>query len=115
MIHRALDVGINFLDTADMYGFGKNEGLVGRALKGRRDEAILATKFATVRPIAALQTEYPLWTRDPEDEVLSTCEALGITFVAYSPLGRGFLAGAFKTPNDLAEDDWRRHTPRLPG
>ncbi len=68
-----------------------------------------------VHPIAALQTEYSLWTRDPEDEVLPTCRELGIGFVAYSPLGRGFLAGQFKSPDDLAPDDWRRHNPRFQG
>jgi aryl-alcohol dehydrogenase-like predicted oxidoreductase len=197
LIHRALELGVNFLDTADMYGRGTNEELVGRALKGKRDQAILATKFgnvwradgsgtdidgspsyvkraaeaslrrlgvevidlyyqhrvdpktpieetvgamaelvregkvrylglseaapATVRrahavhPIAALQTEYSLWTRDPEEELLGLTEDLGITFVAYSPLGRGFLTGAFKSIDDLAPDDWRRTNPRFQG
>jgi aryl-alcohol dehydrogenase-like predicted oxidoreductase len=196
-IHRALALGINFLDTADMYGVGKNEELVGRAIRDRRDEVILATKFGNVRgpnseflgvngrpeyvkraceaslkrlgvthidlyyqhrvdpntpiedtvgamaelveqgkvrflgmseaapgtirraanvhPITALQTEYSLWSRDPEGEILETCRQLGIGFVAYSPLGRGFLTGRFKTPEDIPEDDWRRHHPRFEG
>jgi aryl-alcohol dehydrogenase-like predicted oxidoreductase len=197
VIHRALELGVNFLDTADMYGLGANEELVGKALKGKRDQAVLATKFgnqwgaggsgftingtpsyvkraaeaslrrlgvevidlyyqhrvdpktpieetvgamaelvqegkvrylglseaapATIRrahavhPITALQTEYSLWTRDPEDELLGLTEDLGITFVAYSPLGRGFLTGAFKSIDDLAPDDWRRSNPRFQG
>lgn len=197
VIHRALDLGVNFLDTADMYGCGENERLVGRALAGRREQAVLATKFAVLRdgegnftgvsgkasyvreacdaslkrlgldvidlyyqhrvdpntpieetvgamaelvqagkvrylglseaspatirracavhPIAALQTEYSLWTRDPEAELLATCQELGITFVAYSPLGRGFLTGAIRSLDDLAPDDWRRHNPRFQG
>jgi aryl-alcohol dehydrogenase-like predicted oxidoreductase len=196
VIHRALELGVNFLDTADIYGQGGNEELVGKALKGKRDQAILATKFgirrgggsagdvdgspayvkraaeaslrrlgvetidlyyqhrvdpntpiedtvgamaelvnegkvrylglseaapATIRrahavhPISALQTEYSLWTRDPEDDLLGLTEDLGITFVAYSPLGRGFLAGAFKSMDDLAPDDWRRSNPRFQG
>ena len=196
-IHRALALGINFLDTADMYGVGKNEELVGRAIRDRRDQVILATKFANVRgpngeflgvngrpeyvkraceaslkrlgvthidlyyqhrvdpntpiedtvgamaelveqgkvrflgmseaspgtirratnvhPITALQTEYSLWSRDPEGEILGTCRQLGIGFVAYSPLGRGFLTRRFKTPEDIPEDDWRRHHPRFEG
>ena len=196
-IHRALALGINFLDTADMYGVGKNEELVGRAIRDRRDEVILATKFGNVRgpngeflgvngrpeyvkraceaslkrlgvthidlyyqhrvdpntpiedtvgamaelvrqgkvrflgmseaapgtirraanvhPITALQTEYSLWSRDPEGEILETCRQLSIGFVAYSPLGRGFLTGRFKTPEDIPEDDWRRHHPRFEG
>jgi aryl-alcohol dehydrogenase-like predicted oxidoreductase len=196
-IHRALDLGINFLDTADVYGRGDNEELVGLALRGRRDRVVLATKFgnmrdaegrftgingrpeyvrqacesslrrlqietidlyyqhrvdrtvpieetvgamsrlveegkvrylglseagpATIRraqsthPISALQTEYSLWSRDPEEEILPVCKELGITFVAYSPLGRGFLTGRFKRFEDLAEDDWRRHSPRFQG
>jgi aryl-alcohol dehydrogenase-like predicted oxidoreductase len=196
-IHRALDLGVTFLDTADMYGPFTNEELVGRAIRGRRDEVVLATKFgnqrnpdgtwigingqpeyvrqacdaslgrlgvshidlyyqhrvdpsvpiedtvgamaelvregkvrflglseaapATVRraqrvhPIAALQTEYSLWTRDPEGEILATVRELGIGFVAYSPLGRGFLSGRFRRPEDLAETDWRRNTPRFAG
>jgi aryl-alcohol dehydrogenase-like predicted oxidoreductase len=197
VIHWALDLGVNFLDTADMYGQGANEELVGKALKGRRNQAILATKFGNVwraggpgydingtpayvkraaeaslrrlgvdtidlyyqhrvdpktpieetvgamaelveegkvrylglseaapetirrahgvHPISALQTEYSLWSRDPEDELLGLTEDLGITFVAYSPLGRGFLAGAFKSVDDLAPDDWRRSNPRFQG
>jgi aryl-alcohol dehydrogenase-like predicted oxidoreductase len=196
-IHRALDLGVSFLDTADMYGSGSNEELVGRAIKVRRDEVILATKFGNVRtpgggfgpvngkpeyvrqaceaslqrlkvevidlyyqhrvdpetpiedtvgamkelvaagkvrflglseagpqtirrahavhPIAALQSEYSLWTRDPEDEILPTCRELGIGFVPYSPLGRGFLTGQIKSPGDFAPDDFRRHSPRFQG
>ncbi|MEZ4696692.1 MAG: aldo/keto reductase [Rhodothermales bacterium] len=196
-IHRALDLGLNFLDTADMYGPFTNEELVGKAIKGRRDEVVLATKFgnmrtedggfagvngkpeyvrkcceaslrrlgvdtidlyyqhrvdpntpiedtvgamaelvkegkvrhlglseaavATIRrahkvhPITALQTEYSLWTRDPEDSILSATRELGIGFVAYSPLGRGFLTGAITKAEDLAEDDYRRHSPRFQG
>ena len=196
-IHRALDLGIDFLDTADMYGPFTNERLVGRAIRGRRDRVVLATKFgnqrgedgsflgvngrpdyvrkccdgslqrlgvdhidlyyqhrvdrtvpieetvgamadlvrqgkvrflglseaapATLRrahqeyPISALQTEYSLWTRDPEDEVLPLCRELGIGFVAYSPLGRGFLTGRFRTFEDLPEEDYRRNSPRFQG
>jgi aryl-alcohol dehydrogenase-like predicted oxidoreductase len=196
-IQRALDLGVDFLDTADMYGPFTNERLVGRAIKGRREQVILATKFgnqrgedgsflgvngrpeyvrkaadgslqrlgtdyidlyyqhrvdrtvpieetvgamaelvqagkvrhlglseaspATIRraarehPIAALQTEYSLWTRDPEDEVLPVCRQLGIGFVAYSPLGRGFLTGRFRSLDDLPADDYRRHSPRFQG
>ncbi|MEW6421536.1 MAG: aldo/keto reductase [Deinococcota bacterium] len=197
VIHRALDLGLTFLDTADIYGVGRNEELVGRAIRGRRDEVVLATKFGIVRgpngerlgingrpeyvrqacdaslkrlgvdhidlyyqhrvdpdtpieetvgamaelvqagkvrclglsevsattlrraaavhPITALQSEYSLWTRDPEEEVLPTCRELGIGFVAYSPLGRGFLSGQFKSPEDLPADDFRRHNPRFQG
>jgi aryl-alcohol dehydrogenase-like predicted oxidoreductase len=197
VIHRALEIGINFLDTADVYGMGHNEELVGRAIADRRDQVFLATKFGNVRnakgdwvgvdghadyvrrscdaslkrlgvkvidlyyqhrvdaavpieetvgamarlveegkvrflglseaaaktlrrahqthPIAALQTEYSLWTRDPEEELLATCRALGITFVAYSPLGRGFLSGRFREQGDLSDDDYRRHHPRFQG
>jgi len=198
-IHRALELGIFFLDTADAYGPHKNEELVGRAIKGRRDDVILATKFGIVRdpknpnvrgvsgkpdyvrqscegslrrlgvetidlyyqhrvdpnipieetvgamaqlvkegkvrhlglseaspdtlrramkvhPITALQTEYSLWTRDPESNgVLTTCRELGIGFVAYSPLGRGFLTGQFQRFEDLAPDDYRRNSPRFQG
>jgi aryl-alcohol dehydrogenase-like predicted oxidoreductase len=196
-IYRALDLGVDFLDTADIYGPFTNERLVGRAIKGRRDQVVLATKFgnqrgedgswlgvngrpeyvrrscdgslqrlgadhidlyyqhrvdrtvpieetvgamadlvrqgkvrylglseaspATMRravkehPIAALQTEYSLWTRDPEDEVLPTCRELGIGFVAYSPLGRGFLTGRFRSADDLPSDDSRRNQPRFQG
>ncbi|MEP7225941.1 MAG: aldo/keto reductase [Gemmatimonadales bacterium] len=196
-IHRALELGIDFLDTADMYGPFTNERLVGRAIRGRRDQVVLATKFgnqrgedgsflgvngrpdyvrkscdgslqrlgvdhidlyyqhrvdrtvpieetvgamadlvragkvrflglseaapATIRrahqeyPISALQTEYSLWTRDPEDEVLPLCRELGIGFVAYSPLGRGFLTGRFRTFEDLPEEDYRRNSPRFQG
>ncbi len=197
VIHRALELGVNFLDTADMYGNGANERLLGKALAGRREQVVLATKFAIVRredgsfvgisgkpehvrkacdaslrrlgvdvidlyyqhrvdpqtpiedtvgamaelvqagkvrylglseaspstirrahavhPIAALQTEYSLWTRDPEGGLLATCAELGISFVAYSPLGRGFLTGAIASPDDLAADDWRRNNPRFQG
>jgi aryl-alcohol dehydrogenase-like predicted oxidoreductase len=197
VIHRALDLGVNFIDTADIYGRGRNEELVGRALQGRRNEAVLATKFGNVRdaegrflgingrpeyvrqacdaslqrlrvetidlyyqhrvdrnvpieetvgamarlveegkvrflglseaapatlrrahrthPLSALQTEYSLWSRDPEDEIIATCRELGISFVAYSPLGRGFLTGKIRTPEDLAPDDWRRTMPRFLG
>src|SRR5271170_8465099 len=202
-IHRSLELGINFLDTADVYGPLKNEELVGRAIagwgiKGKRDQIVLATKFGIVRdptnpnirgvsgkreyvkkscegslkrlgvehidlyyqhrvdpntpieetvgamaelvkegkirhiglseagastlrravkvhPIAALQTEYSLWTRDPEEEILATCRELGIGFVAYSPLGRGFLTGQFKQFEDFAPDDYRRASPRFQG
>ena len=196
-IHRALDLGVNFLDTADMYGPFTNEILVGRAIKGRREKVILATKFgnqrsadgkflgvngrpeyvrqccdaslkrlgveyidlyyqhrvdvtvpieetvgamaelvkqgkvrylglseaasATIRrahavhPISALQTEYSLWSRDPEDEILGTLRELGIGFVAYSPLGRGFLTGRFRRLEDLPEGDYRRNSPRFQG
>jgi aryl-alcohol dehydrogenase-like predicted oxidoreductase len=197
VIHRYLDAGGNFLDTADMYGSGRNEELVGRAIAGRRSDAVLATKFGNVRgpkgeflgvrgdaayvrqscdaslarlkvdvidlyyqhrvdpkvpieetvgamaelvragkvrhlglseaapatirraaavhPIAALQTEYSLWSRDPEGEILATVRALGIGFVAYSPLGRGFLTGQFRAFEDLAADDYRRNSPRFQG
>jgi aryl-alcohol dehydrogenase-like predicted oxidoreductase len=197
-IHRALELGINFLDTADVYGPHKNEELVGRAIKGKRDKIVLATKFGIVRdpsnpsvrgvngkadyvrkscdaslrrlgvetidlyyqhrvdpktpieetvgamaelvkagkvrylglseaspqtlrravkvhPITALQTEYSLWTRDPEGEILATCRELGIGFVAYSPLGRGFLTGQFQRFEDLPADDYRRLSPRFQG
>ncbi|MEA2392654.1 MAG: hypothetical protein QOJ82_545 [Solirubrobacteraceae bacterium] len=194
-IHRALELGIDFLDTADMYGPFTNEILVGRAIAGRRDQVVLATKFGNerredgswigingspeyvhqaceaslrrlgvdhidlyyqhrvdrsvpiedtvgamaelvnagkvrylglseaapetvrrahaVHPISALQTEYSLWTRDPEEEVLPTVRELGIGFVAYSPLGRGFLSGRWRAPEDLPEDDVRRNHPRF--
>ncbi len=196
-IHRALDLGVSFLDTADMYGPFTNEELVGRAIKGRRDEVVLATKFGNMRgedksflgvngtpeyvrsaceaslrrldvdtidlyyqhrvdpktpiedtvgemkrlveegkvrflglseagietirraykvhPIAALQSEYSLWTRDPEDGILDVCRELGIGFVPYSPLGRGFLAGQIKSFDALAPDDYRRNSPRFQG
>jgi aryl-alcohol dehydrogenase-like predicted oxidoreductase len=197
VIHRAIDIGIDFLDTADMYGPFKNERLVGRAVRDRRDRVFVATKFGNerledgtmvgingrpdyvrsacdaslarlgvdtidlyyqhrvdantpiedtvgtmadlvkagkvrylglseagpqtirrahaVHPIAALQTEYSLWSRDPEDELLGVCRELGIAFVAYSPLGRGFLTGKFRAPEDLAPEDWRRNHPRFQG
>jgi aryl-alcohol dehydrogenase-like predicted oxidoreductase len=197
-IHHALDLGINFLDTADVYGPHTNEELVGRAIRGKRNQVILATKFGivrdpknalergvngrpeyvraacdaslkrlnmdtidlyyqhrvdplvpieetvgamadlvragkvrhlglseaspqnirrahTVHPITALQTEYSLWSRDPEDEILDTVRELGIGFVAYSPLGRGFLTGQIKRYENLAEDDYRRQSPRFQG
>ncbi len=194
-IHKAIELGVDFLDTADMYGVGHNEELVGKAIKDRRDKVILATKFGNVRgndgsflgvngkpeyvkkacetslkrlgvdvidlyyqhrvdpntpiedtvgamadlvkegkvkylglseaapqtirrankiyPVSALQTEYSLWTRDPEDEILSVCKEMGIGFVAYSPLGRGFLTGIFKSLKDLPENDYRRFSPRF--
>ena len=197
-IHRALELGINFLDTADVYGPHKNEELVGHAIKGKRDKFVLATKFGIVRdpanpsvrgvngkpdyvrqsceaslrrlgvdtidlyyqhrvdpatpieetvgamaalvkegkvrylglseagpetlrramkvhPITALQTEYSLWSRDPEAAILPSCRELGIGFVAYSPLGRGFLTGQFRRFEDLPADDYRRQTPRFQG
>ncbi|HVZ83255.1 MAG TPA: aldo/keto reductase [Terracidiphilus sp.] len=197
-IDRALELGIDFLDTSDVYGPHTNEVLVGKALKGRRSQFFVATKFGIVRdpadparrgvdgspayvrksaeaslqrlgietidlyyqhrvdpktpieetvgamarlvdegkvrylglseasaatverahrthPITALQTEYSLWTRDPEPELLPLCRKLGIAFVAYSPLGRGFLTGAYKSPDDFESDDYRRHSPRLQG
>jgi aryl-alcohol dehydrogenase-like predicted oxidoreductase len=201
-IRRALDLGINFLDTAQLYGPLTNEELVGRAIRGHRDEYVIATKFRSrlenavpgdmstvgpidgsaehvrssidgslrrlgtdyvdlyyqhrvdpdvpieetvgamaelvdagkvhyiglseaapqtirrahaVHPITALQTEYSLWTRDPEDEILPTCRELGIGFVAYSPLGRGFLTGRFRSPGDIPENDFRRNNPRFQG
>ena len=197
-IHRALDLGLNFLDTADMYGPYRNEELVGRAIAGRRNEVFLATKFGILRDpadptkrgisgrpeyvrssvegsltrlgvdhidlyyqhridqstpieetmgalqdlvtagkirfiglseaspatleracavhqVTALQTEYSLWSREPEESVLAACRRLGVGFVAYSPLGRGFLTGAFRSPDDFAADDYRRHSPRFQG
>jgi aryl-alcohol dehydrogenase-like predicted oxidoreductase len=197
-IHRALELGVTFLDTSDMYGPYTNEELVGRAIKGRRDEVVVATKFGITRdpdnphargvngrpeyvrraidgslkrlqtdhvdlyyqhrvdpdtpieetvgalkelveagkvrhiglseagpetirrahathPVTALQTEYSLWTRDPEEDILPTVRELGIGFVAYSPLGRGFLSGAIKSIDDLEPDDYRRHSPRFQG
>jgi aryl-alcohol dehydrogenase-like predicted oxidoreductase len=197
-IHNALDLGINFLDTSDIYGPHTNEELVGRAIRGRRDEVFLATKFGILRdpkdtsvrgfdsspayvrraieaslrrlgvttidlyyqhrvdpqvpiedtvgaladlvqagklryiglseasaatlerackvhPVTALQSEYSLWTRDPEHDVLAACRRLGVGFVPYSPLGRGFLTGAIKRPEDFAEDDYRRMSPRFQG
>src|SRR3954464_9690969 len=198
VIHRALDLGCTFLDTADMYGPFTNEQLVGSAIAGRREEVVLATKFGNerrpdgsrvgvngtpeyvrracdaslqrlgvdvidlyyqhrvdtkvpiedtwgalkelveagkirhagiseaapetirrahaVQPVTAVQTEYSLWTRDPEDDgVLATCAELGIGFVAYSPIGRGFLSGQIRSIDDLADDDFRRHNPRFQG
>ena len=197
VIHRALEMGANFLDTADMYGRGHNEELVGKALKGKREQAVLATKFGirrgadgeflgisgrpeyvraacdaslkrlqvetidlyyqhrvdptvpiedtvgamaelvkegkvrylglsevgektlerahAVHPITAVQNELSLWSRDYETTVVGVCERLGISFVAYSPLGRGFLTGQIKKFEDLAHDDWRRNNPRFMG
>lgn len=197
-IHRALELDINFLDTSDMYGMGRNEQLVGRAIRGRRDRVFLGTKFGVVRdpgtgaftgvngapeyvrsacegslkrlgvetidlyyqhrvdpqvpieetvgamaelvqagkvryiglseagaetlrrackvhPVAALQSEYSLFSRDVEGEILNTCRELGITFVAYSPLGRGFLSGRIRSVEDLEPDDYRRFAPRFQG
>ncbi len=197
-IHRALELGITFFDTADMYGPYTNEELLGRALKGHREQVVVATKFGILRdpdkpafrgisgkpdyvrkacegslrrlgvevvdlyyqhrvdpntpieetvgamaelvhegkvrflglseasaetirrahavhPITALQSEYSLWTRDPEDEVLAVCRELGIGFVPYSPLGRGFLSGKIQKPEDLPDDDYRKTTPRFQG
>src|ERR1700693_4315008 len=201
-IQRALELGIDFIDTAQLYGPLTNEELVGRAIEGRRDEYVIATKFArrtdsatpgemstlgpldgsaehvhtsvegslqrlktdhidlyyqhrvdpnveieetvgamaelveqgkilhiglseaapetirrahAVHPVAAVQTEHSLWTRDPEAEIMPTCRELGIGFVPYSPLGRGFLSGRFKSPEDLDESDFRRHDPRFTG
>jgi aryl-alcohol dehydrogenase-like predicted oxidoreductase len=197
VIHRAIELGVNFIDTADMYGPWKNEILVGKAIADRRDKVVLATKFGILRneqqeflgvngrpeyvrsacdaslkrlgldcidlyyqhrvdpdvpieetvgamaglvqagkvrclglseagpddirrahavhPISALQTEYSLWSREPEKEILTVARELGIRFVAYSPLGRGFLTGRIKRFEDLAEDDWRRTNPRFQG
>ena len=196
-IHRAIELGVNFFDTADMYGPWTNEMLVGKAIADRRDKVVLATKFGIMRndkkeflgingqpdyvrsacdaslkrlgvdyidlyyqhrvdpnvpieetvlamadlvlegkirylglseaepdiirrahsiyPISALQTEYSLWSREPEKEILATTRELGISFVSYSPLGRGFLTGQIKRFEDLAEDDWRRNNPRFQG
>ena len=197
-LHRALDLGVNFLDTSDIYGPHTNEALIGRAIRGRRSEVFLATKFGILRdpsdplvrgfdsspayvrraceaslkrlgvetidlyyqhrvdpatsiedtvgaladlvragkvrhiglseasaatleracsvhPVTALQSEYSLWSREPEDGVLAACRRLGVAFVAYSPLGRGFLTGAIRRPEDLAEDDYRRSSPRFQG
>lgn len=198
VLHRAVDLGINFFDTADSYAAGKNEELVGKALKPYRDQVIIASKFGIqrdpnnvqariicgtpeyvreacdaslkhlgleqidlyyqhridpnvpieetfgamaelvkegkvkylgvseaspdtirranqVHPLSAVQMEYSLWSRDPEDLIIPLCEELGITFVAYSPIGRGFLTGAIKSPEDLAADDFRRNLPRFQG
>jgi aryl-alcohol dehydrogenase-like predicted oxidoreductase len=135
-IHRALDLGVTHLDTAEIYGPFPNEELVGRAIKGRRDQVVLATKFgivshsgrgpgvldsspATIRrahsvhPITALQTEFSLWTRDPEAELLPLLRELGTGFVPYSPLGHGFLTGEIRSPEQLSDDDWRKTNPRF--
>jgi aryl-alcohol dehydrogenase-like predicted oxidoreductase len=106
-IHRALELGVTHLDTAEIYGPYTNEELVGRAIKGRRDHA--------VHPIAALPTEYSLWTRDPETELLPLLRELGIGFVPYSPLGHGFLTGDIRSPEQLSDDDWRKTNPRFMG
>ena len=137
-IHRALELGVTLLDTADMYGVGRNEELVGRAIRDRRDQAIVATKFGNVRAadggflgvdgspeyvrqaceaIATLQTEYSVFERFAEDEVLDTCEELEIGFLAYAPLGRGLLTGRFRSESDFGDDDFRGggRYPRLAG
>src|SRR5207244_380119 len=133
-IQGALELGVTFLDTADVYGPYTNEERVRKAIRGRRGHVVLATKYGSVRqlgrseaspqtlrratkvhPIAALQSEYSLWTRDPEQEILPTCRELGLGFVAYSPLGRGFLTGQIKRFEDLAADDYRRFSPRFQG
>ena len=155
-LHRALELGVNFLDTADMYGPHTNEQLIGKAIVGKRDQVFLASKFGIVRdpanpvvrgvngrpdyirnaidgtlqrlgvdtldrahkvhPISALQSEYSLWSRDQQDNgCLATCQRLGIAFVPYSPLGRGFLTGALKSPDDFGADDYRRFSPRFQG
>ena len=190
-LERALDLGVTFWDTADVYGLGHNEDLIGRVLKGRREQVFLATKFGITRagvngspdyvaqacdvslkrlgmetidlyylhraepgrpieetvgamaelvkqgkvrhlglsevspetlerackvhPITAVQSEYSLWTRDPEAGILATCERLGVGFVPYSPLGRGFLTGEIRSPDDFEEGDWRRSNPRFQG
>ena len=138
-IRRALELGVSFLDTADMYGPFTNEELVGRTIAGRRDQVVPATwrswssraRCATsasprrgrrrsaaptrIHPITALQTEYSLWSRDLEEEILPTLRELGIGFVPYSPLGRGFLTGRFRSPDDLEEGDFRRVNPRFEG
>src|SRR2546425_412969 len=108
-IHRALELGITLLDTADV--------TAGKVRRLGLSEAAPATlrRAHAVHPISALQTEYSLWSRDPEDEILPTCRELGIGFVAYSPLGRGFLTGQIRRFEDLAADDWRRNNPRFQG
>src|SRR6478609_7914658 len=116
-IHRALELGVNFLDTADAYGPFKNERLVGRAIKGRRDEVVLATKFGNVRS----EQGERLGIRGDRDYVVIACEILptirelGIGLVAYSPLGRGFLSGRIRSVDDLEENDFRRDNPRFRG
>jgi aryl-alcohol dehydrogenase-like predicted oxidoreductase len=142
---KAIDTGVTFWDTSDIYGPKTNEMLVGRALEGARDRVVLATKFGIMRddagefvglnskpeyvreacdaslkrlgvhPVAALQTEYSLWSRDVEAEILPACRELGVGLVAYSPLGRGFLSGQFRSIDDLDDDDWRRSNPRFQG
>lgn len=117
-ITRALDLGINLLNTSDNYAGGANEELIGRAIRGRRDEVILTTKFGQVggaingKPEYVL-AEYSLWTRDVEEEILPVCRDLGIGFVAYAPLGRGFLTGTIKKADDLIESDRRHVHPRF--
>lgn len=102
-IHRALELGINFFDTVDMYAAGRNEELLGRAIR----------RANMIHPITALQTEYSLWSREPENRLLGLCRELGIGFVAYSPLGRGFLAGTINRVDDLSPNDSRLRTPRF--
>ncbi len=140
-IHRALDLGVTHIDTAEIYGPFHSEELVGQAIKDRRNQVIVATKFglvshagggpgaidsspasaATIRrahavhPVAALQTEYSLWARDPERELLPLLRELGIGFVPYSPLGHGFLTGDIQSPEQLPDDDWRKTNPRFTG
>ena len=127
---RALELGVTFLDTADTYGLGHNESLLGRFLKeggaARRAQVVIATKFGIVRasgqlrkacavhPVAAVQSEYSLWSREPESGMLQACAELGTTFVAHSPLGRAFLTGTVATAT-LTETDFRKHNPRFSG
>src|ERR671913_306480 len=138
-IHRALDLGVTHIDTAEIYGPFHSEEVVGKAIKGRRDDVVVATKFGlvsqgkvrhiglseagpdtirrahAVHPVAALQTEYSLWTRDVETEILPLLRELGIGFVPYSPLGHGLLTGQVRTVDDFADDDWRKTNPRFTG
>src|SRR5438128_938805 len=129
VIHHALDLGVNFLDTSDMYGWGHNEELVGRAILGRRHQVVLATKFGNVRnpdgsmgvirrahkvhPITAVQTEYSLLYRSEAEETLLTLRELGVSFVAYAPLGRSLLTGRVRRVADIPQDDRRRDHPRF--
>ena len=130
-VHQAIELGMTFLDRADAYTAGANEAFLGKALAGKRQEVVLATKFGAVNnatgfeirgdpeyahavhPISALQTEYALWVRDPEQRMLDVCRKIGVTFVAYTPLGRGFLSGAIKSEGDLGSEDRRRLFPRF--
>src|SRR5207244_2456054 len=107
VIHRALDLGINHLDSSDMYGWGQNEELLGRAIKGKRDRVLVATKFGQVR------SEYSLRYRQPPEDTIATCRELGISFIAYSPIGRGLLSARIKQAGDMPEDDRRRQHPRF--